>query len=229
MLYTTCLIHTHIHTVCLFVFLYWSTFYLTFRHLHCHPTGFKPTWEPPNKQEGDCVYLRASIHTWGNWGDRTHQRPQVNLIRKQCTSHKTLSKKTQNKETETQTYKLDAKKEYDVFVGGGEGFFFPLHLWVREQVLTFYFSLRIFGILEWIILNKRKYLWGVFLKLHPLESCFEQKVTQRWESCLSEVIFLGCFPLYLVYIYIYIFLLKILFQLFTGSIAALLKVWVVTL
>lgn len=124
-LYTTCLIHTHIHTVCLFVFLYWSTFYLTFRHLHCHPTGFKPTWEPPNKQEGDCVYLRASIHTWGNWGDGTHQRLQVNLIRKQCTSHQKLSKKTRNKETETQTYKLDAKKEYEVFVGGGEGFFFP--------------------------------------------------------------------------------------------------------
>lgn len=112
-------------------------------------------------------------------------------------------KKTWNKETETQTYKLDAKEEYGVFVGGGEGFFFFFFLYSfgsGNKSWLFTFSLWIFGILEWLILNKRKYLWGFFLKLHPLESCFEQKVTQRWESCLSGVIFLGCFPLYLVYI-----------------------------
>lgn len=106
-------------------------------------------------------------------------------------------KKTRNKETETQTYKLDAK-EYGVFVGGGEGFP-PCTFGSGNKSWLFTFSLWISSILEWLVL-KKKYLWGFFLKLHPLESCFEQKVTQRWESRLSEVIFLGCFPLYLVYI-----------------------------
>lgn len=41
------------------------------------------------------------------------------------TAQDTIKKKTRNKETETQTYKLDAK-EYGVFVGGGEGVSPPL-------------------------------------------------------------------------------------------------------
>lgn len=108
---------------------------------------------------------------------------------------------------------------------------FLLDLWVREQVLTFYYSLRIFCILEWIILNKRKYLCvvflggGFFLFFEPPSSgkvfwTENDSTLEKWESCFSEVIFWGCFPFYLVYI----FLLKILLQLFTVGIAALLKV-----
>lgn len=142
-----------------------------------------------------CVYLRASIHTWGNRGDGTHQRPQVNMIRKQCTQHKTLSKKTRNKETETQTYKLDAK-EYGVFVDGGEGFlflgffffFFPYTFGAGKKSWLFTFSLWIFGILEWLILNKK-----VFVGFLPEAPPFGKLFWTESDSTLRVMLVWGHF------------------------------------
>lgn len=133
-------------------------------------------------------------------------------------------KKTRNKETETQTYKLDAK-EYGVFVGGGEGVFPPppYTFGSGNKSWLFTFSLWIFGILEWLILNKKVFVGFLpeappFGKLFWTESDSTLRVTLVWGH------FFGMFPFIFS-----LFLLKILFQLFTGGIAALLKVWAVTL
>lgn len=123
-------------------------------------------------------------------------------------------KKTRNKETETQTYKLDAKKEYGVFVGGGEGFFFPLYSFGSgNKSWLFTFSLRIFGILEWLILNKRKYLWGFFPEAPPSGKLFWTESDSTLRVMLVWGHFFGMFPFIFS-----LFLLKILFQLFTGGI-----------